>query len=134
LRWQGVRTSKARVLRLMREAHLLAPTRTGHAHSPTAHDGTITTAQPDQMWGMDATSYLTRREGMATVFVVVDHCASECIGVHAAKPGTRFEAVEPMRQGIQALFGEYEGGMARADCATAMIMAASTSATTSKPS
>jgi len=27
LRWQGVRTSKARVLRLMREAHLLAPTR-----------------------------------------------------------------------------------------------------------
>src|SRR3990172_3340053 len=43
LRWQGVRTSKARVLRLMREAHLLAPTRVGHAHGPKAHDGTITT-------------------------------------------------------------------------------------------
>jgi putative transposase len=113
LRWQGVRTSKARVLRLMREAQLLAPTRAGHAHGPKAHDGTITTEQPDQMWGMDATSCLTRREGTATVFVVVDHCASECIGIHAAKPGTRFEAVEPLRQGIQALFGAYEAGVAR---------------------
>ena len=113
LRWQGVRTSKARVLRLMREAQLLAPTRVGLRHGPAAHDGTITTAQPDQMWGMDATSCLTRWEGTATVFVVVDHCASECIGVHAAKPGTRFEAVEPLRQGIQVLFGGYEGGIAR---------------------
>jgi transposase InsO family protein len=113
LRWQGVRTSKARVLGLMRDAQLLAPTRGGHAHGPKAHDGTITTEQPDQMWGMDATSCLTRHEGTATVFVVVDHCASECIGLHAAKPGTRFEAVEPLRQGIQALFGSYESGIAR---------------------
>jgi putative transposase len=112
LRWQGVRTSKARVLRLMREAQLLAPTRVGHAHGPKAHDGTITTAQPDQMWGMDATSCLTR-EGTATVFVVVDHCAAECIGLHAAKPGTRFEAVEPLRQGVHAHFGGYETGVAR---------------------
>lgn len=113
LRWQGVRTSKARVLRLMRAAHLLAPTRVGHAHGPKAHDGTITTERPDQMWGMDATSCLTRREGTATVFVVVDHCAAECIGLHVAKPGTRFEAVEPLRQGIHALFGGYETGIAR---------------------
>jgi transposase InsO family protein len=113
LRWQGVRTSKARVLRLMREAQLLAPTRAGHAHGPKAHDGTITTAQPDVLWGVDATSCLTRHEGTATVFVVVDHCASECIGLHAAKPGTRFEAVEPLRQGIQAVFGRYEAGIAR---------------------
>jgi putative transposase len=112
LRWQEVRTSKARVLRLMREARLLAPTRVGHAHGPAAHDGTITTDQPDQMWGMDATSCLTRQEGRATVFVVVDHCASECIGLHAAKPGTRFEAVEPLRQGVGALFGSYAGGIA----------------------
>jgi len=32
---------------------------------------------------------------------------------HAAKPRTRFETVEPLRQGIQALFGAYEGGIAR---------------------
>ena len=112
LRWQAVRTSKARVLRLMREAHLLAPTRVGHAHGPKAHDGTITTEQPDQMWGMDATSCLTRQEGTATVFVVVDHCASECIGLHAAKPGSRFEAVEPLRLGVRTIFGDYEQGLA----------------------
>lgn len=112
LRWQEVRTSKARVLRLMREAHLLAPTRVGHAHGPKAHDGTIITEVPDQMWGMDATSCLTRHDGTATVFIVVDHCAAECIGVHAAKPGTRFEAVEPVRQGVRAIFGGYEAGIA----------------------
>ena len=112
LRWRAVRTSKARVLRLMREAKLLAPTRLGHAHGPQAHDGTITTEVPDQMWGMDATSCLTRRDGVATVFVVVDHCAAECIGLHAARPGTRFEAVEPLRQGIRALFGDYEADIA----------------------
>jgi putative transposase len=112
LRWQAVRASKARVLRVMREAKLLAPTRLGHAHGPKAHDGTITTDTPDQMWGMDATSCLTRREGTATVFVVVDHCAAECIGIHAARPGTRFEAVEPLRQGVQAIFGDYAEGIA----------------------
>jgi len=113
LRWHGVRTSKARVLRLMREAQLLAPTRVGHAHGPKAHDGRITTDTPDQMWGMDATSCLTRREGNATVFVVVDHCAAECIGLHAARPGTRFEAVEALRQGVRAIFGGYAEGLAK---------------------
>src|SRR5262249_56011698 len=78
-----------------------------------AQDGTISRDGPDQMWGMDATSCLTRCEGTATVFVVVDHGASECSGVHAAKPGTRFEAVEPLRQGIWARYGAYEGGRAR---------------------
>src|SRR5215510_9217992 len=94
LRWQGVRTSKARLLRLMREAKLLAPTRAGHSHGPKAHDGTITTEQPDVMWGVDATSCLTRHEGTATVFVVVDHCASECIGLHAAARDPALVAAE----------------------------------------
>jgi putative transposase len=112
LRWQDVRTSKGRVLRLMRAAQLLAPIRLGHAHGPKAHDGTITTAEPDQMWGRDATSCLTRREGAATVFVVVDHCAAECIGIHAARPGTRFEAIEPLCQGVRTIFGAYAEGVA----------------------
>ena len=112
LRWQGVRTSKGRVWRLMRAAHVLAPTRVGHAHGPKAHDGTIITEPPDQMWGTDATSCLTRREGTATVFVAVDHCAAEGIGLHAAKPGTRFEALEPLRQGVPASFGVYAEGSA----------------------
>lgn len=113
LRYSGTRTSKARVLRLMREAGLLAPTRAGTAHGPKAHDGTITTEQPNQMWGTDGTTHLTAREGTATIFVAVDHCAADCVGIHAARPGTRFEALEPLRQGVREHLGGYSAGVAR---------------------
>jgi len=56
LRLAGIRTSKPRVLRLMREAGLLAPTRVGRPHGPAAHDGTIIPDRPDAMWGIDATA------------------------------------------------------------------------------
>jgi putative transposase len=106
LRPAGIRTRKRRVLRLMREAGLLAPTRVGRAHGPKAHDGTITTERPDEMWGSDATGCLTD-EGHATIFVAVDHCTQECTGIHAARRGTRFEALEPIRQGVRERFGGY---------------------------
>ena len=111
LRQMGVRTSKRRVLRLMREAELLAPTRAGRPHGPKAHDGTITTDRPDKMWGTDATGCLTD-EGHATIFIAVDHCTQECIGIHAARRGTRFEALEPIRQGVRERFGGYAQSVA----------------------
>ena len=101
LRLAGVRAGKPRVLRLMREANLLAPTRTGQPHGPAAHDGTIIPDRPDAMWGIDATAGWTD-EGPATVFIAVDHFTAECVGIHAARRGTRFEALEPLRQGIRA--------------------------------
>ena len=101
LRVEGRRTAKERVRRLMREHDLQAPSRTGHAHGPKAHDGTITTEAPDVMWGTDMTATVTVAEGPAVVFVAVDHCTAECIGLHAAKHGTRFEALEPIRQGMR---------------------------------
>jgi transposase InsO family protein len=64
------------------------------------------------MWGTDATSCVTLHEGTATVFVAVDHCTAECLGIHAAKVGTRFEALEPLRQGVRAAFGTYTAGCA----------------------
>ena len=85
----------------------------GHAHGPKAHDGTITTAAPDVMWGTDMTATVTVGEGAAFVFVAVDHCTTECIGLHAAKRGTRFEALEPIRQGVRARFGTIGEGVAR---------------------
>jgi transposase InsO family protein len=112
LRIKGVRTSKRRTLRLMREHTLLAPTRPGRPHGPKAHDGTITTSKPDEMWGIDLTSTLTRREGTASIFVLVDHCTSECLGLHAARRATRFEATEPLRQAVPFAFGAYESGRA----------------------
>ena len=59
LRMQGIRTSKPRVLRLMRKADLLAPSRVPRVVGPRVHDGTITTERPNQMWGTDATSTVT---------------------------------------------------------------------------
>jgi transposase InsO family protein len=90
----------------MRGAGLLAPTRTGRPHGPAAHDGTIIPERPDAMWGTDATAGWTD-EGPATVFVAVDHFTAECVGIHAARRGTRFEALEPLRQGIRAHFDAY---------------------------
>lgn len=104
LRAEGVRTSKPRVLRLMREANLLAPSRAGTPRGPRAHDGKIITERPDEMWGTDGTTTMTG-EGQATIFVVVDHCASECLGLHATGRGTRFEALEPVRQAVTEVFG-----------------------------
>ena len=118
LRVAGMRTSKERVRRLMREHDLQAPPRAGHAHGPTAHDGTITTEAPDVMWGTDMTATVTVAEGAAFVFVAVDHCATACIGLHAAKRGTRFEALEPIRQGLRERFGGIGDGVARGPAAS----------------
>jgi hypothetical protein len=42
------------------------------------------------------------------VFVAVDHCNSECVGIHAAAAATRLEALEPIRQGVREYFGGYD--------------------------
>ena len=47
-----------------------------------------------------------------TVFVAVDHCTTECIGIHAAKRATRFEALEPVRQGVRDYCGGFRAGAA----------------------
>ena len=112
LRWRGVRTSKERVRRLMREHGLQAPHRVGRPHGPRAHEGTIVTEAPDVMWGTDMTTTVTLREGLVNVFVCVDHCGSDCVGLHAAKSGNRFEALEPVHQGVREHFGSLGEGAA----------------------
>jgi len=112
LRHQGIRTSKERVRRLMREHGLQAPHRVGHPHGPRAHDGTIMTEAPDMMWGTDMTTTVTASEGGASVFVAVDHCTAECVGIHAARSGNRFEALEPVHQGVREHFGSIEEDVA----------------------
>ncbi len=111
LRFAGIRTSRRRVLRLMGEHGLLAPQRAGRPHGPKAHDGRIRTERVDEMWGADLTSVLTG-EGVASIFVAVDHCSTECVGIHAARRATRFEALEPIRQGVRERFGAFAEGIA----------------------
>ena len=77
----------------------------------TAHPHLKIVRLPRIPW-TDATACLTTREGNATVFIAVDHCTQECFGIHAARPGTRFEPLEPLRQGLRAHYGGYGAGIA----------------------
>ena len=104
LRFEGIRTSRERVRLLMQKHGLQAYHRVGHPHGPKAHDGTIITETPDEMWGTDATTTITVEEGTAFVFIGVDHCTFECTGLHASKKGDRFEALEPIHQGVREHF------------------------------
>ena len=61
--------------------------------------------------GTDLTTTFTG-EGPAAVFVAVDHCSAECVGVHAHSRATRFEALEPIRQGLRRRFGGFAKGIA----------------------
>lgn len=103
----GIRIGRPRCLRLMREAKLQPAPIARRTLGPRNHDGKITTIRPDEMWGIDATGTFTLEEGQVTVFVAVDHCTMECVGIHAAKYATRFEALEPIRQGVRRCFGGY---------------------------
>ena len=111
LRFEDVRTSKARVLRLMRDAQLLAPSRALPKPS-NPHTGTIVTVRPNEVWASDHTLTVTVEEGQVTVFVAVDHCTTECVGLHAAKKATRFEALEPLRQAVRDYCGGFRAGAA----------------------
>ena len=106
LRYAGLRTSPRRVLRVMREHNLLAHQRAGSPRGPRAHDGTITTLHVDTMWGTDMTAVATG-EGQAAVFIAVDHCSAECMGIHASASASRHEALEPIRQGVRRSFGAF---------------------------
>jgi putative transposase len=112
LRFAGIRTSRRRVLRLMREHGLLVHQRAGRPRGSRAHDGRITTDRVDTMWGADLTSVMTG-EGQAAVFIAVDHCSAECVGIHASRRADRFEALEPVRQGVRERFGGFGKNVAR---------------------
>lgn len=106
LRFEGIRSSRRRVLRLMREHGLLAHQRVGKPRGSKAHDGTIITEKVDEMWGTDMTAVMTG-EGQAAVFIAVDHCSAECTGIHASRNANRFEALEPVKQGVRERFGAF---------------------------
>lgn len=101
---RGIRVSRARVLRLMRENALLSPHRRPQG-LPNLHDGTITTDRPNEMWGTDGIRIETVDEGWVWVFSAVDHFDACCVGIHAVKIGNRFAALQPIAQGLHAEFG-----------------------------
>jgi transposase InsO family protein len=111
-RLDNTRVSRKRVLRLMREHHLLSPHRCRVAND-VAHDGTITTDAPDLMWGTDGVRVFTLEQGWVWIFSAVDHWSAECIGAHVAKLGDRFAALEPISTGLTRIFGGVDADIAR---------------------
>ena len=65
------------------------------------------------MWGTDLTGTMTVGDGYAAVFVGVDHYSAECVGIHASARATRFEALEPIRQGVRDYFGGFGQDVAK---------------------
>jgi hypothetical protein len=57
--------------------------------------------------GEDATPAWTTKEGHVRIFVTVDHCTAEGVGIHAAKVRNCFEPLEPIRQGVRERFCVY---------------------------
>src|SRR5690242_5471104 len=94
----------------MPEHDLLAPGRVGPRRR-RSHDGIIVPDTIDTMWGTDLTATFTG-EGPASVFIAVDHCSAECVGIHAHARATRFEALEPIRQGLRRYFGGFAANVA----------------------
>jgi len=111
LRLRGVHTSRKRVLRLMREAGLLAPTPRVRRRTRRAHDGRILTDAPDEMWATDPTEAWTRQDGRCAVFALVDHATGEA-WVDAAPKMDRWAAADLLREAVGERFGSVDAGVA----------------------
>lgn len=109
---RGLRVSRKRVLRLMREQKLLSPHRAPMG-DPKLHDGTITTTTLDEMWATDAFRVQTVDDGSLWVFVAVDHFSAECIGYHVSGDGSRFAALQPVAMGLTRHRGGIQSGCGR---------------------
>lgn len=109
---RGIRTSRKRVLRLMREDGVLAPTPRVRKRAARLHEGTITVELPDLLWATDATEGWTERDGRCAVFVVVDHGSGE-VFFDAAERMDRFAAADLLREVTAERFGSVEAAVAR---------------------
>jgi len=100
---RAIRVCKDRVRRLMRENNLLSPYRQ-HPGKPRLHEGSIQTTAPNRMWGTDGMRIETVEDGWVWVFSAVDHFDACCVGIHTAKIGNRFAALQPIAQGLHTEF------------------------------
>jgi len=108
----GVRVSRKRLLRLMREHALLSPHR-ARVRSEAPHDRRIVTEAPNVMWATDATQIATVQDGKVWLFGVAEHWNAELLGWHVARRGTRFEALQAVGMAVRNQFGRVDAGAAR---------------------
>src|ERR671913_2077482 len=101
----GIRVSRKRVLRLMREHTLLSPHR-ARTRPETPHERHITTEAPNLMWATDTTQVTTVEDGKVWLFGVAEHWNAELLGWHVRKHGTRYEAVQALGMAVRQQFGQ----------------------------
>lgn len=114
LRLRDVHVSRKRVLRITREAGLLACRPT--AGPVKVHDGTIVTDAPNLMWGTDGARFLVGRGAEAEwawLFVTVDHFNFDPIGFEVSEVGDRFHAFTAVEAAVRERFGRVGPGVAR---------------------
>jgi putative transposase len=109
-RERGVLTSRKRVLRLTREAGLLAPTAQVRKRAARLHDGTITVTIPDTLWATDATEGWSA-EGRLAVFAIIDHASGE-VWTDASLRMDRWAAADLLREVTTERFGSVEQAVA----------------------
>lgn len=107
-----VRVARKRVLRVMRENHLLSPHRARRSPG-AAHEGTIITKAPNEMWGTDGAQVQTVEDGQVWIFAAVEHWNTECVGWHVTKKGDRYAALEPVAMGLKTIYGSLAAEAAR---------------------
>ena len=110
-RERGVCTARKRVLRLMREDGVLAPTAKVRKRAKRLHAGTITVDRPDTLWATDATEGFSDQDGRCAVFVIVDHGSGELF-FDAALRMDRFAAADLLREVTTERFGSVERAVA----------------------
>ena len=79
LRVRGIRVSRKRVLRVMRENNLLSPHRC-RRRGGNPHVGEIITHAPNLMWGTDGVRVFTVDDGWGWIFTAIEHWNAECVG------------------------------------------------------
>ena len=109
-RERGVHTSRKRVLRLTREAGLLAPTAQVRKRAARLHEGTITVTVPDTLWATDATEGHSR-EGRSAVFAIIDHASGE-VWTDASLRMDRWAAADLLRETCTERFGSVQRAVA----------------------
>ena len=107
---RGIHTPRKRVLRLTREAGLLAPTPEVRRRAKGPHTATITWTEPDTLWATDATEGRSdeRRSG---VFCILDQATGEA-WADASLRMDRFAAADLLREACAERFGSVERAVA----------------------
>jgi transposase InsO family protein len=101
--WYGVRASRERVNRVMRQARLLSPQRVVADREERLHEGTIIPDTIDLLWGTDGTQFGMANGRLLWLFAVLDHYSCEVLGWHIIEVGQGdvWAALEPVKQALK---------------------------------